>query len=94
MAKAGQLTIEVDWLKKNLQKCLDPTGRLNLVSKNDKLSVAKQTELLDVNRTSFYYTPVELDGDGRQLLRIELTFEKFSIWCAEDKDTTTGARRT
>lgn len=74
MAKAGQLTIEVDWLKKNLQKCLDPTGRLNLVSKNDKLSVAKQTELLDVNRTSFYYTPVEPDGERETVIKNRIDF--------------------
>jgi putative transposase len=40
---------------------LGPTGRLSLVSKNDKLSVTRQCELLEINRTSFYYTPVEPD---------------------------------
>ena len=34
MAKIGQLTVEVDWLKKNLHKCSDPTGRINLVTRN------------------------------------------------------------
>lgn len=48
-------------LKKNLDKCLGPTGRLSLVSKNDKLSVTRQCELLEINRTSFYYTPVAPD---------------------------------
>jgi len=48
MAKVGQLTIENDWLKKNLKKCLEPTGRLNLVSKSDKLPVARQCQLLEI----------------------------------------------
>lgn len=34
--KVGQLTYEVDWLKKNLKKSSDPTGRKNLVDFNDK----------------------------------------------------------
>ena len=29
--KVGQLTMQVDWLKKNLKKCLDQTTRVNLV---------------------------------------------------------------
>ena len=62
MAKVGQLTIEVDWLKKNLQKCLD------------KLSVAKQAELLGVNRTSFYYTPVEPDGERETVIKNRIDF--------------------
>ena len=74
MAKVGQLTIEVDWLKKNLEKCLAPTGRLNLVSKDDKLSVAKQAELLGVNRTSFYYTPVEPDGERETVIKNRIDF--------------------
>ena len=28
--KVGQLTMQVDWLKKNLKKCLDLTTRVNL----------------------------------------------------------------
>ena len=40
---------------------MGPTGRLSLVSKNDKLSVTRQCELLEINRTSFYYTPVAPD---------------------------------
>ena len=35
LAKVGQLTIEVDWLKKNLRKLSDPTGRKSFVDMND-----------------------------------------------------------
>ncbi|MBT9137332.1 MAG: hypothetical protein DDT34_02422 [Firmicutes bacterium] len=63
MAKVGQLTIENDWLKKTLDKCLGMTGRINLVSKNDKLPVNRQCELLKINRSRVYYTPAEPDRD-------------------------------
>lgn len=43
--------------KKNLLKCSDLTGRINLVLKDDKLPVKHQCELLEVNRTSVYYNP-------------------------------------
>lgn len=75
MAKVGQLTIENDWLKKNLKKCLAPTGRLNLVSKNDKLSVTRQCELLEVNRTSVYYTPAEPDREFENKVK-----SRFDYW--------------
>lgn len=51
LAKVGQLTLEVDWLKKNLLKCLDLTTRKGLISVNCVLSVTRQSDLLDVNRT-------------------------------------------
>ena len=33
--EVGQLTYEVDWLKKNLRKLSDPTGRKSFVDMND-----------------------------------------------------------
>ena len=74
MAKVGQLTIENDWLKKNLKKCLGTTGGLNLVSKEDKLSVTRQCELLEVNRTSVYYTPVEPDLELENTIKNRLDY--------------------
>ena len=67
--KVGQLTMQVDWLKKNLRKHLDLTTRVNLVQnllKTKELSVKTGAALLDINRTSVYYkgTPIsqeELD---------------------------------
>jgi hypothetical protein len=50
----GQLAIEVDWLKKNLQK-LPPEERKPLVEKeNEVLSITRQTGMLDIGRTSVY----------------------------------------
>ena len=67
--KVGQLTMQVDWLKKNLKKFVDLTTRVNLVRnllKTKELPVKTGARLLDINRTSIYYngTPVsqeELD---------------------------------
>ena len=51
-----------------------PTGRLNLVSKNDKLSVTRQCELLEVNRTSVYYTPAEPDREFENKVKSRLDY--------------------
>ena len=56
--KVGQLTMQVDWLKKNLKKHLDLTTRVNLVQnllKTKELPVKTGTALLDINCTSVYY---------------------------------------
>ena len=74
MAKVGQLTIENDWLKKNLKKCLGTTRRLSLVSKDDELPVSRQCELLEVNRTSVYYVPVEPDRDIENTIKNRLDY--------------------
>ena len=64
--KVGQLTMQVDWLKKNLKKHLDLTTRVNLVQnllKTKELPVKTGAALLDINRTSVYYkgTPISQD---------------------------------
>ena len=61
--KVGQLTMQVDWLKKNLKKFADLTTRVNLVQNllmTKELPVSVGAKLLDINRTSIYYkgTPV------------------------------------
>jgi len=48
--------------------------RLSLVSKNDKLSIARQCELLETNRTSVYYTPVEPNRDFENLVKHRLDY--------------------
>ena len=56
--KVGQLTMQVDWLKKNLKKLSDLTTRVNLVrslSTTKELPVSTGAKLLDINRTSVYY---------------------------------------
>ena len=58
--KVGQLTMQVDWLKKNLRKYLDLTTRVNLLrnlskSKKPQITVREAAKLLKVNRTSAYF---------------------------------------
>ena len=56
--KVGQLTMQVDWLKKNLKKLADLTTRVNLVrnlSTTKELPVSTGAKLLGINRTSVYY---------------------------------------
>lgn len=50
------------------------TGRLSLVSKNDKLPVNRQCQLLEINRTSFYYTPKEPDRERENMLKNRLDY--------------------
>jgi len=57
----GQLSVERDWLKKNLH-CLDLKTRILLIEpSNMQLSIAEQCKLLAVNRSSYYYKPVVFD---------------------------------
>ena len=56
--KVSQLTMQVDWLKKNLKKLWDLTTRVNLVrslSTTKELPVSTGAKLLGINRTSVYY---------------------------------------
>jgi len=59
MAKVGVLTIENDWLKKNLKKSLDTSHRMEMVGKHETISIKRQCELLELNRSTIYYKPKE-----------------------------------
>ncbi len=51
----GQLSVERDWLKKNLH-CLDLETRKNMIDNNCRnLSITKQCELLLLNKSTYYY---------------------------------------
>lgn len=50
------------------------TGRLNLVSKDEKLTVTRQCELLEINRTSVYYNPAKPDKEQENLVKNKLDF--------------------
>ena len=64
--KVGQLTMQVDWLKKNLKKFADPTTRVNLVRNlltTKELPASIGASLLDINRTSIYYKGSPVSDD-------------------------------
>lgn len=50
------------------------SGKLSLVSKDHELSVFRQCELLEVNRTSFYYTKKEPDRVFENLVKNRLDY--------------------
>ena len=53
--KVGQLTMQVDWLKKNLKKFVDLTTRVRLVQNlltTKEIPASTGAKLLDINRTS------------------------------------------
>ncbi len=89
MAKVGRLTIENDWLKKNLNKCLDTSQAKNLISKDDKLPINRQCELVNVNRSSFYYEP-KLPTDVAMAFE-ESVRQRLDFW--HTKFCYLGARR-
>lgn len=56
--KVGQLTMQVDWIKKNLKKFVDLTTRVSLVQNlltTKEIPASIGAKLLDINRTSIYY---------------------------------------
>lgn len=60
--KVGQLTMQVDWLKKNLKKFADLTTRVNLVQNiltTKELPASVGARLLEINRTSIYIRETE-----------------------------------
>ena len=52
----GQLSIECDWLKKNLN-CLSLEDKKKLINLEPEISIRRQCELLNLSRTSLYYKP-------------------------------------
>jgi putative transposase len=49
-------------------------GRLSLISRDHDISVFRQCELLEVNRTSFYYTKKEPNRDFENLVKNRLDY--------------------
>ena len=64
--KVGQLTMQVDWLKKKSEEVIGPTTRVNLVQNlltTKELPVSTGANLLGINRTSVYYGLFFLRGN-------------------------------
>ena len=55
--KAGQLTIERDWLEGKLRSLDLSTKKSMVESKLENISIVKQCQLLGINRGNCYYTP-------------------------------------
>ncbi|ACL77012.1 transposase IS3/IS911 family protein [Ruminiclostridium cellulolyticum H10] len=58
----GQLTVERNWLKKNLNNSASRQSRQSMVDKkHKKLTITRQCQLLGLNRSTLYYQPHEPD---------------------------------
>jgi putative transposase len=55
-----------------------PDGKLRLVSKSEKLTVKRQCELLEVNRTGFYYEPSKPSEEA--VAREEYIKSRLDYW--------------
>jgi len=65
----GRLKMELEWLKKKLPASIDLKRPL-IEPLNHHLSVRRQCELLDVNRSSFYLQPAAESEENLRLMRL------------------------
>ena len=64
----GQLTVERDWLKKNLQPLSLSVKKGLIDMDNQQLSIKQQCELLGLNRSSYYGSPAGITPDEQNIL--------------------------
>ena len=71
----GQLKVELDWLKKNLDCCIEERRRYIDVY-HSEISIARQCELVSLARSSYYY---RAKGETEQnLLLMRLLDEQYT----------------
>jgi len=76
----GKITVERDWLQGKL-KGLELSNKQELVETKPKtISLSRQTELLGICRSAFYYTPVVNEKKIAIKKQIEKIFEEIPIY--------------
>ncbi|MFH1614271.1 MAG: IS3 family transposase [Planctomycetota bacterium] len=65
----GQLKVELDWLKKNLDLTLEQKRRA-IEPKHRQIAIYRQCELLGLNRSSLYYKPCGDTQYNEQLMKL------------------------
>jgi len=76
----GKITVERDWLQGKLRG-LDLSSKQELVETKPKtISLSKQTELLGISRSAFYYKPVVNEKKVAIKKQIEKIFEETPIY--------------
>ena len=76
----GKITVERDWLQGKL-KSLDLATKQSLVEvQADKISLLKQTQLLGISRSSFYYEPVVDEKKIAIKEHIQKVYEEVPIY--------------
>ena len=56
--------------KKKVQAFGDLEQRKLLIDTNEQLSISKQTELLSINRSTYYYKPVEESEENLKIMKL------------------------
>jgi putative transposase len=90
--------------KKNLAESKPRKERMDMIDKNDrKLSISKQAELLNINRTSLYYKPVPVSDEEYWIKRIidevytehpEYGYRRMNVVLNRDYDIHINPKRT
>ena len=76
----GKITVERDWLQGKLES-LDLSTKQNLVEvQADNMSLLKQTELLGISRSAFYYTPVVNEKKIAIINHIQKVYKEIPIY--------------
>jgi putative transposase len=65
----GQLKVQVDWLEKNHEYCIEAKRAL-IEPGHPDLSIAQQCELLGLARSSYYYEPMPESEENLHLMRL------------------------
>lgn len=81
--KVGQLTLEKDWVVGKLSS-LDSSDKKEMIESELKtLSVVKQCELLNLNRSNLYYEPIVNESKIAIKEEIKSIFEEIPIYGAK-----------
>ena len=82
--KVGQLTLEKDWAVGKL-KDLDLSKKIEMIdeSKSKVMSIVKQCEILHLNRSNLYYSPVINEHKLAIKEEIKAIFEEIPIYGAK-----------
>jgi len=72
-----RLEIERDWLKKiSIKAGLPGKERIRYISEHQKISIRRQCELLEVNRSNVYYNPV---GESEENMAIMKLMDEYHL---------------
>lgn len=78
--KIGQLEIERDWLKKNLNYSAEEKKKL-IEPGNLKLGINRQCELVGISRAGYYYKPKPIVFEQLQLINlVDETYTKYPFF--------------
>ena len=69
-AEIGQLKMENDFLKKKVVVSFPKDREKMIELQHNELSIKRQCELLEINRSTLYYSPKEVSGQDLEILKL------------------------